>query len=279
MISLLGHNIVSSVKEFVNYHLLKDCIAYTNRTVSLYNYTESKFTGLYAYGSPYAGFVYNSAVTGAVIASGIYNPAFVTQGSNGLIIDYKNGRFLSTGIQTGTLTANVSVPDINTYVTTYPDSRIIGETNFLTVPDYQGATGYLSPYSNVLSALFFRSFYTQNEELAFGGLDWTSYKIRIVAVMKNNFHLNAAADIVRDMKGRTVPLLTDSQIPLNIYGDLKSGWNYSSILSNPSNYGFIDEANFGFVENDLFAAKNPSLSIGMGTVEVRIPRTPRTEYP
>ncbi len=278
MREMLGHNVLSSIKEFFNYRILKDCSGYTNRTVSLYNYTDKRFTGMYVYGSPYSNFVYHGEVNGPVIASGLFNTGFVARGTNGLVIDYKNGRFLSTGIQTGTLTANVAVADINTYVTTSSDTQLISETNFLTLPDNRAATGYLPPYSHVTSALFFRNFQTTNDDLCFAGLDWTVYKIRLVGLMKNSVHLNAIADIIRDCRGRIFPLISNAETPLNEYGDLKSGWNYNSFLASNS-YGFIDEAVFNYVQPDVFIDKNPKVDVFVGTIEVRIPRVPLAEFP
>jgi hypothetical protein len=266
MIQLLGHTILSSVKEYFTYRLLKDCAAYTNRNVSFYNYSDKRWTGLYAYGSAFAQFVYNSGVAGPTVCSGVYNPTFRARGSNGLYIDFKNGRALSTGA-------------INTYVTSYSDSQIISETNFLTTPIYNSATGYLAPDSNILSALYFRSFTTHNDEMCLGGMEMSTYRIRVFAAMKSHFHLTAVADILRDAQNRVIPLLTTGQLPFQEYGDLKAGWNYSDILSNPNSIGFVEDATFQYVQNDIFQGKNPSLEVGIGNLDIMIPRAPRQEFP
>lgn len=273
MNTTLGHTVLASAQEFFNYQLINELAAYSNKTVTLYPYTDTRFNTLAVYGSPYAQWVYHGEVAGVTVPSGVSSTGFISRGTDGLALDFKNGRALFSGTQTGlTLTANVSVAEINTYVTTKSDSQIVGETNFLTLPINQAATSYLAPDSTILPALFFKSNETQNYPLAVGGTDWTSYKIRVIAIMKNNFQLTAVGDMVRDSKDRIFPLLTGT--PLNEYNDLRAGWNYASELANPSSYAFIDRANFAYLQNDTFAKNNPTLEVGIGTLDVRIARRP-----
>lgn len=274
----LGHLVLSSVKEYFNYRLLKDYAAFSNKTVNLYEYTDDRFPTKSIYGSPYAQWAYHAEVPGVSVPSGISAGSFIGRGTNGLALDFKNGRaILNSGNSGLTPTASVSVQEINTYVTTRPDSRIIGESNYLSLPNYTSATGYVEPNSQILSALFFRMHETENKDLAFGGNDWTSYKIRIVGLMKNSFHLTAIADLVRDSRSRMVPIMTGT--PLNEYNDLRSDWNYSNYLANPTEYGFIDRSSFSFLEPDLFTEKNPKLELGVATLDFRIARFPRQEFP
>jgi len=276
MNQLLGHQILSSVKEYFSYRLLKDAAAYSNKTVTFYNYSDKVWTDKYVYGSPYAGFVYNSGVSGPTVCSGIYHPGFLPR-STGLHIDFRNGRIISDSALTGIITANVSIPDINAYVTTYSDYKLIAETNYLTWPNYQAATGYLSPNSHVLSSLFFRMGKTTNKTLAFGGQEWTIYNIKITAAMKDNYSLSAVADIIRDSQDRIFPIMTGT--PLNEYNDLKSDWNYGNYMSNPPAYGLIYDSSFGHFENDVMATNNPTLEFGLGSVEVRVARNPQSLFP
>lgn len=275
MTSTLSHQVLSSVKEFFNYRLLKDISAYTNRTIRFTSYTDTKLPSYYVYGASYAGFVYNSGVSGPTICSGVNNPAFISKGT-GLYVDYRNGRIISPTAITGTISGSVSVPDFNLYVTTYSDYRLLHETNLFHYPAYV-STGYVTPYSHVTSAVFFRMVQTKNEDLSLGGLDWSTYNIKVTTMAKDNYKLSAFADVFRDSNDRIFPLLTGT--PLNEFNDLKAGWDYGSYIAAPSSYGFITDATFNYFENDSFSDKNPSMEVGLANLQVRIPRQPHTVYP
>lgn len=269
----LGHSVLSSAKTYFDYRLVKDLAAYQNKTVTLESYTDPKFQTLYAYGTPYAQFVYHSGA-GVQVASGLYNPAFVPKGT-GLKVDYNNARFLSTGTVTGSKTSTMSVREVNSYLTTYSDARVLSEAGFLSHPVALNQTGYVKPYQQSLSAAFFRLNETKNEPLALGGTDWTAYQVRILCVMNDNFKLTAVADMVRDMKNRVFPVVEGQYAwPFNEYGDIKSGWDYDSYLNAPPKTAFIDRASFAYVQNDVFADKNPKLEVGIGTLDIRIARNP-----
>lgn len=286
----LGHSVLSSLKTYFDYRLIDDLAAYQNKTVTLENYKDPKFNNLYAYGSPYAQFVYHSGIAGTQVASGVHNPSFVARGVTGLKIDYNNGRFLSTGTVCSSyvgnsctptscncsvpITATMSVREVNTYLTTSSDSAILNENGFLSHPaQTQNQTGYIKPYQSVLSAAFFKLNQTSNEPFSFGGTNWTSYQVRVVCAMNDNFKLIAAADMMRDMKDRIFPVVQgEFAWPFNEYGDKKQGWDYNSYLSDPPITAFIDRTNFGRIENDLFTQKNPQLCVGVGTFDIRIAR-------
>ncbi len=270
----LGHYLVESAKQYFDYRAIVDLSGFSNKNVDLYRYTDPKY-GLHAFGSSYAQWCYHSGL-GANIASGVNDHSFHPKSSS-LFADYANGRFLSSGNIPGSLSSQVSVSDINTYITTKSDSQIVGETNFLSRPDLKTPTGYLPPYSNVLSAAYFRVQGTENEPLAIGGTDWTAYKLRIICVMKNNDHLMAVGDMIRDMKNRTFPLIRNGYSwPFTEYGDIKTGYDYNSYLTSPQAVAFIDRVNFAYLQNDVFAAKNPSFEVGIGTLDIRVPRNPHS---
>lgn len=270
----LGIYTLESFKQYFDYRLINDLSAYSNKTVNLYGYADKAFPSLNVYGSPSAQWVYHSG-NGATSISGVQNPSFIPK-STGLYIDHINGRVIKSGSPfTGTPTANVSVCDINTYLTTRSDSQIVGESNFLSYPDIKAANSALPPYSNIISAAYLRLQNTENEPLSLGGTDWTAYKVRVVCVCKNNYHLTALADTIRDMKDRVFPVITGQYAwPMNEYGDIKPGYDYNAYLAAPPVTAFIDRSTFGYVQNDVFAKANPSFEVGIGTLDIRIARNP-----
>lgn len=271
----LGHKILSSIKEYFNYRLIKDYAAFRNISTNLYSYSDKKVNNA-TYGSPYAQWIYQSGLSGVQVPSSVSG---INRGVSGMAIDFINGRFLFnsgiTGLSLGTV--NISVPDVNTYISTSSESQLINQTNFLVAPILTPATTYLPPYNYIASALFFRIQMTENEEMALGGLDKTKWRIRVTAVMKNDYHLAAVGEIVRDMNGRIFPIISN---PLNEANDLKDpSWDYLDILENPTQYASIDDSSFKFYEADPFTQKNPSLFIGIGMLEITLPRYPGSEFP
>lgn len=274
MNQILSAKVLSSLKEFVNYRLTKDTAAYSNQTVTLYNYSDKVLTGKYVYGSAYPSWGYNLGVSGPTYCSGVNNPGFTNKGT-GLYIDYRNGRVISNSAITGTITANVAVMDINSYVTTYSSSRLINETQFTTPPTNYSVTGAAAPYSYHTSAIFFRLNGSDSEELSFGGQDWSIFNIKVTSLAKTNAHSMVVSHIIRDLNRRNFPLLDVT--PLNEYGDLKSGWSYTGYLAT-GQQAYITDTNFGFVDNDVFGQNNPNIEVAIGNIEVRVPRNPRSEY-
>lgn len=286
----LGHSVLSSLKTYFDYRLIDDLAAYQNKTVTLENYKDPRFNSLYAYGTSYAQFVYHSGVAGTQVASGVYNPSFIARGSNGLKIDYNNGRFLSTQTICSSyvgnsctptscdcsvpITSTMSVREVNTYLTTSSDSAILNEGGLLSHPtNSQTQTGYIKPYQSVLSAAFFKLNETNNKPFSFGGTDWTYYQVRVVCAMNDSFKLMAVGDMTRDMKDRVFPVVQGQfSWPFNEYGDIKQGWDYNSYLSSPPTTAFIERTNFGYINNDVLSQKNPQLNVGIGTFDIKIAR-------
>lgn len=277
MNSSIGHTVLSSIKEYVNYRLLKDYSAYYTTGTRLYSYSDPRFQNKYVYGSPYGSFVYNSGVSGPTICSGITTTGGFSPKSTGLFVDHQNGRVISNSGISGTISGTYSVPNFNIYVTTYSDYKLVAETNYKTPPYNTSPTGAMAPYSYTLPAIFIRLSSSENEELSFGGNEMSNFSIKMTALAKSNYELTLLSDLFRDLENRMVPLLTGT--PLNEYGELKSGWNYSEMLNNPSSYGFITDSRFNHFENDTFVENNPSLEVGMGIINFQVQRNPRSLFP
>lgn len=275
----VGAKVISSLKEYISYRLLKDIRAFNSRTVNLTQYSDPRRASYTVYGAPYSPWVYNSSISGVNVASGVSGASFIPRTQSGLSIDYQNGRVLFSGGVTGlSLTANVSIPEINVYEITIPEAQLIAKTNFGLLPTLKSATGYLPPYSPVVSALFLRLIKRENEMACLGGGEWSDYNIRITAILQNSLHLTIVDDLLADLKNRTVPLLSTGV--LNELGDLKNAnWDYNSELNNPSDYFYLEDSYVDFVENDQFTARNPDLYIGVGTIKAKLFRFPRTEFP
>ncbi len=272
---------MSSVKEYVDHRLLKDLRAFTNKTVSLYNYNDEVYFNKSVYGSPYATWAYNTGVSGVTAPTGVSIPsgAFLPRGMSGLSIDFKNGRIMMSGGNNGlNLQANVTVPQINTYITTLPEQKLLAETNFSVLPTLKTPNRQMPPYSVVLPALFFRLVHSENTTAAFSGPEWSDFNIRVTALLTENGQSVAITDLIRDLKNRNIPLLAGSV--LNELNDLKdTNWDYNSQLNNPTDYFYVEDSYIDFKENDQFTQRNPNLYVGIGLIRARLFRVPRVEFP
>ncbi len=271
----LGHKVLASIREYVDFRLLKDLRAYTTITGKLYEYNDQVLNKV-AYGSPYGSWCYNSGYTGVVVPTGI---GVYGRGSGGLSIDFLNGRVLfNSGITGLNITGIYSVPNINSYITTYSHMNLINQTNFQVSPTYKTANTYMKPYSAVLPAIFYRLSDTNNEPYAFGGQENTEYNISITALINNPRYLVGLSDVFRDLQDRILPIMDST--PLNEYGDLKdSTWNYNYYLTGNIDYMMVDESYLKFIENDNFTERNNNVYMAVGNVKITTPRFPRSEFP
>lgn len=276
MIETYGHKLITSLKEYIDYRLLKDIQAFSVKTGSLFRYTDDKFYNKTVYGSSYAQWVYHKEVSGVIVPSGFMS---YSRSGDGMSIDFINGRVLfDSGHTNLSITGTWTIPNINTYITTYPTSKLLSEKNFQLPPDYKQATTYLPPYSSVLPALFLRLSDTDNKPWAFGGEQMTEYNIAITALVNNPRYMIGLFDVIRDLQERNLPILSTS--PINNYGDLKdSNWNYSNFLTNTNEYAFITDSYLRFIENDKFTEKNPNIYMGFGMITIKTTRLPLQEFP
>lgn len=274
MIKTISHQIVSSFKVYLDYMLLDKLQAYVNKTTNLYPYTDPSYPNKAIYGSPYAQWVYNGSASGVVVPSGVSGGGFLARGQSGLVIDYKNGRIILNSGVSDTFTANISVSEVNTYVSTLPDDKLLAQTNFSIIPDLKPANTYLPPRQLVLPAIFIRLISKDNEPAMFGGGEWTDFNLRLSCIMTDNTKLLAVEDMLADLERRIVPLL-DSSV-LNAYNDLfDPSWDYASILENTTSYFDIQDIKMRFIENDEFTQKNNSLHVGIVNIKCRMLRFPR----
>ena len=276
MIETYSHKLLSSVKEYIDYRLLKDLQAFSIKTGTLFRYTDNKFSNKTVYGSSYAQWSYHKEVSGVIVPSGFGS---YTRTGDGLHIDFQNGRILfDSGHTNLSITGTWTVPNINTYITTYPTSKLISQENFKVSPDFKNPSTYLPPYSNVLPGLFLRLAETNNEPWAFGGEQMTEYNIAITALVNNSRYLVGLFDIIRDLEERNIPIL--STTPKDIYGDLKdSDWNYNNFLTNNNDYALITDSYLKFIEIDNFSERNPDVYMGFGMITIKTNRFPHQEFP
>jgi hypothetical protein len=272
MIRTLDHKILSSFKEYASNKILNDLQAYKNKTVTLYENTDNRVKNKVVYSSPFAQWVYNSSVSGAQIPT-VTSDAVGRPG--GAIFDFVNGRVFRTTGQTGlSLTTNVSVNEINFYISSKSDERFISETKFETLYDLATANTFIQPDSVIAPCIFFKFRRTDREEIGFGGLNMNRWSVRLIAITLDLDMMTGIQNVARNMIGKHFPLL--STTPLNEFGDLKSTpWNYNTLAAAASQDSilFIEDGVFVNLEIDSFSHNNPNLLVSMATFEIKLPNS------
>ena len=271
MIKVIDQYLATSLKEFLNYRTLVDLQAFKTVTGQLYQYSP-KWYGNSALGSSYASWVYDASIPGATVPTSL-------SGVSGAIPDYKNGRFIiPTGTSYTGLSCEFSVNEINYYVSSSSESKLIFETNFERGPDYVTGNTYFPPESIVVPAVFVKSYQTESEELCLGGVVDSQWNFKIVALAQSESQLLGIQKVVRDSRGEIFPIMGYSA--LGKYNNVQfSNWNYPAEMAEPQNYAYITDSTFKIQENDLIADKNADLYIGIGNIEVSFQGMPRTNPP
>lgn len=271
MKKVIDHRVSTSLKEFLQYRCQADLEAFHTVTGQLFRYEDEKYDAI-AYGAPEGGWVYNSDIAGVEVPS---IPGY-SRGVSGMSIDYINGRFLfDPAFPNIPLTGVYTASEVNWYLSTSSESKLIFETKYEQSPVLDPPDSYLPPYSTICPAAFVKPFSTNNIPHCFGGEDWSIFNHRIILMMPNEMYLAGVAKVIRDVRHSIFPLLPDWT--LNQMGDLKDiSWNYQDSMTTFDYYGFISNSSFQIEEADIFTAENPKLYVGIGNVEVRVFRNPRT---
>ena len=261
MIKTVDHFLASSLKEFLNYRCLTDLQAFTTVSGTLTQYTDPKWTEKTAIGSSYASFVYDSSIPGATVPTGL-------AGVTGAIVDYKNGRFLApTGTVATGLSTSFSVNDINFYVSSDPEAKLIFREKYLTNPTFKAATGVLPPRSYIAPCVFVKSYRSENHDHCLGGETEAQINFRVIAMMRTEAQLVGFQHVIRNCRQDVFPLITGSV--MNQYNSLTTpGWTYQAEMDDMTDYAFVENSTFKIQELDVFTDDQPNMYVGIGNIEV-----------
>jgi hypothetical protein len=248
MIEQFHHKFTNSFFLWFDNFLLTKGQAYSNLTGTFYNYSDERLDPNYnAFGSAYKQWVNDSSISGAAIPSGVYISGSFSGLSPSLMVDFENGRILSSGVSTSApITGSFPVKDFNIYFSNETEEDIIIENKYNTNSRITTNTeNYIEPYDQVLPAIFLSLNTSHNEGFAFGGMEETSISAKAIILAENNYQLDGALSIFSDSKNEVFPVIPMSEHPMNEFGGLKTGY-YSYIdLKNQYSSGpvfYIDQA-------------------------------------
>jgi hypothetical protein len=248
MIEQFQHTATTSFFLWFDNFLLKKGQAFSNKTSKFYHYPDDRLDPRFeTFGSPYKQWVTDSSIVGANIPTGVYINGTSQNRSNGIILDFDNGRILSTNIsETDFVSGSFAVKDFNVYFTNETEEDVLIDRKYVANPRVYGPEeNYINPYDAVIPAVFLSSNSMKNEPFAFGGEDTTTLMMKAVILAENTYQLDGILSIFADSRNETISQIPFSAHPITEYGDLKSGqYSYQNLKTQ---YDAINP--FFFVKN------------------------------
>lgn len=282
MIPQLDNQVLSSVLLWADHALLDKGGAFSNFSGSFYPIKEI-YNGYYSYGLPFKQINADRSINGAHITSGVYlNNNFITVGQSGLVaINQNEGHvYFSQDMDSQSLSAAYSVKDYSIYLNSEPEEKLLFETKYEVKPKTTRSLTGLAPQTMTYPVIFIKNDGSENEPFAFGGTDTTKYYIRAIVISDSQFSLDAVTSIFRDKVRTFIPLIEPGEMPFNSYGDVGSGYNYTSLTAGKTNSLFISKVSNSrlsyrsTIMNEI-RSLNPSIFPSLIDIEAEIVRQPR----
>lgn len=251
MIEQFQHRLTNSFFLWFDNYLLTKGQAYSNLTGTFFNYNDERFDSSYkVFGSAYKQWVNDSSIAGANVPSGVYVNGVFSGKNENLILDFENGRVLSSELPANTaITGSFAVKDFNVYFSNETEEDLIIENKYdINSRIILNDESYIMPYDYVLPAIFLSVDSVQNKGFALGGMEETTIMAKAVVMAENNYQLDGVLSIFADSRNEVFRPIPMSDHPMNEFGDLKSG-----------TYSYIDLKN-QFADNQNFYINNSNTS-------------------
>ena len=265
----IDHNVLSSFKEYADYFLIKNTNAFINindAALSPYTEQDKKVKTKNIYGSKYCQLNPYTDVSGVQASEVSVGGVPISEGDDGLMIDYLRGRALFDDGYTGTpVTMDTSIKEFNTFISSDPEEQIMLEVLDSKLPTLASVNYIKDPYGFCVPSVFFKISSTDNEPYCLGGPKKTNWIIRTIIFSDSEFLLAGAASCFRDYYNKYFPLIGSVNSPFNEYGALKtSSWAYSDFLSDSSlDICFIEKVLYTPVQPTTFTENNTNVYIGV----------------
>ena len=236
MIEQFQHKLTTSFFLWFDNFLLKHGEAYTNTTGQFFYYDDSRLDSDYkAYGSHYKQWVTDSSITGATVPSGVFIDGSFSGRSDGVVLDFDNGRALINNSVTGSsITGEFAVKDFSVYLTNDTEDDLIVENKYsINSRLPSGPLTYIDPYDDVVPAIFLSTAQSENEPFAFGGMQETKVQAKAVIIAEDTYQLDGVLSIFMDSIDETITPIPMSDYPITELGDLKGNtYSYTGTTNN-----------------------------------------------
>lgn len=275
--------LVSSAFLWLDHIILDKTKSFTNLNVNFYP-IHSPYNNIRSYASPFEQFVSDSSIAGAVIPTGVYiNNLFTPIGVSGLYhIDYNNARVYITGnYSINSISGQFAVKYFNIKTIDEPEEKILVENSYRIRPKTTIQATGLQENENNYPIIFLKSDGGYNEPAAFGGMDSTNIRLKLIILTDSMYSLNSINSVIRDTCKTDIPIFNSGQMPFNIFGNFISGsYNYTNIansIKQEGNTAYIDEvyvSKYNQAYNDLRKI-NPKIYWSIIDIETQKHRYPR----
>jgi hypothetical protein len=272
-----SNELSSSFVLFLDHELCKKAEAFENvYSGELFPSSDPFFPSNTIYQSNFKQWVSDSSISnlGSINVSGVYNSGvFIPKNTEGLKIDYGNGRVFFSGSfpkNLKSITANFSKKEFNIYLTSKDESEIFLDANL-----QSGSNSRVEQYPLV----YVKNFYGINSPFAFGGTDESIYEYRCTFLSDSSFKLDSALSVMQDCSKKSFRKLSSEEIPFNIFGDFKSGvsdFNYESFCNfSDENVVFIDSVKISKFEERVNKLIKEDVWGGFADFTLKSIRNPR----
>ncbi len=284
MKELYAHKVVNSFYLWFDHQLLTKATAFKNVSGNFYYTPDDRLSDDFIpFASPFKQWVADSSVPSATIPTGIFIDGILKGRDDGVTFDWDNGRVL---LDSGNYTSSVSVSgnyaikDFNTYVVTTEETKMIFEAAYQLNSRYgMIPESGVSPKGFAAPACFMMNTATDNKPFAFGGMQDTKNKMRVIVAAQDIYHLDGVISLFSDLVNSIIPLVSLQDDLFNEYGDLKSGvFNYDVLAANNANrYVFIEKVSALKITSSTDLKINPNLRFGVLDFYLSDPRVPKLD--
>ena len=242
---------MSSFYLWLDHEILQRGTAFTVYSGAMYSGADYNYAQYTTFTSPFRQWVSDSSVTGAVIPSGVYvGGNFIPRGVSGLALNFNKAEAIFSGSvnpKTTNVSAQYSVKDFNIYYTDEREENLLFENRAYLKPKFNSITGGLLPDDQPYPCIYIKNTSYENRPFTFGGQDQTRTTIRCIIISDSIYLLDGAISIMADTVRKVFPIIPNSGIPYNYFGDFKSGasYNYTGLAyycqqTFPNNDVYID---------------------------------------
>ncbi len=285
MKELYSHKVLTSFYLWFDHNLLDRATAHSQVSTPFYYTPDSRVSDDYLpFSSPFKQWVADSSVAGVTIPSGVSGNAGVFIGRvSGAKLDWDNGRILlpaSGYTENDSISGSYSIKDFNTYCVNSSDQHIILEGQYQLNSRYNlFLQSGVSPFGYSAPACFIMNTSSDNKPFAFGGMQDTKNKMRVIVATDDMYALDGCISLFRDLTESNIPLLNLADTPFNEYGDLKSGsYNYNQLATDRSSHLiFLEKVTATKVNTPSNQKINPNLKFGIIDFYLSDPRVPKLE--
>lgn len=267
-----SNQLLTSFALWVDNRLTDDGEGFSNESVTLYRQIDPSRTG-YFWASPFKSWIYDSAVTGAIIPTGFYNSngSLVTK-TSGLGFDFINGRVFSSSDFGDTLSGIISRKEYNVYISNEEEVDLFLQRVYEQDPNLPYNNTGIAPYQFAAPCVIITNTSKENIPYAFGGLDNSVQTLRAFVINDNNYAAEAVDSLFVDSARKHFALISDENIPLDINNDLKTGY-YNFDLINIQPDVFISRVTS--IKLNEKSNNNSDFTISINDFQVEVLRYPR----